>query len=72
MAKRHPVDQVISWGLKNWYKLGWAVFGIAMLYMVHQLGIRFLGFTQYLFDKIEAHDASAPAPDKPEEPNTKG
>ena len=72
MGKRHPVDKLIRWGLKNWYKLGWALFGCAILYMAHQASERFMAFTGYLFDKIEAHDALHPAPAPPEKPNTQG
>ena len=70
--KRHPVDRITRWGLANWYKLGWALFGCAILYMAHQVSDRFLAFSEYLFQKIEAHDASEPAPDAPGKPNTKG
>jgi hypothetical protein len=33
--KRHPIDRALRWTLTNWYKLGWLVFGCAILYMTH-------------------------------------
>ena len=72
MRKRHPVDIIIRWGLKNWYRIGWAIFGCAILYMAHQASSRFMAFTEYLFEKIEAHDAPQAPTGDPGPPNTKG
>jgi hypothetical protein len=68
----HFVDKAIRWGLKNWYQVGWAAFGCYMLYAAYQMEHRFLAFTEYLYEKIEAHDASAPDPPLPHTPNTTG